>query len=242
MSATEIAVKGDLPATNLFSVLERAATDPNTDVEKMERLYDMIERNQDSMAVKAYSADMVAAQAKMPKIIADSRNNQTNSNYAKLDTIIQVASPIWAEQGFALSFGEGKADLEGFTRVTLDVIHRDGHSKSYHRDMPLDIAGIKGNTNKTPMHASGSTVSYGRRYLTCMVFNIATGDDNDGNLQQQYGLQQPEPPNELVEQIKATKTVNELGALWKGLDPAERKLATRVTNEQKAFLEEVANG
>ena len=33
----------------------------------------------------------------------------------------------------------------------------------------------------TQVHGVGSAFSYGRRYLTCLVFNIPTGDDDDGN-------------------------------------------------------------
>lgn len=33
----------------------------------------------------------------------------------------------------------------------------------------------------TKIHGKASSVSYGRRYLMCMMFNIPTGDDNDGN-------------------------------------------------------------
>ena len=32
----------------------------------------------------------------------------------------------------------------------------------------------------TQIHGEGSAIAYGRRYLTCMIFNIPTGDDDDG--------------------------------------------------------------
>ncbi len=167
--------------TNLVSVIERAASNPDVDVDKMERLMQMQERILDRNAAQAFNADMVAAQSKMPKVVSRSRNDQTSSYYAKLDAIIVEGSPVWTEHGFSLSFGEADCPHEGMTRVVCDVRHRDGHCVRYHRDLPLDDKGIKGSINKTLTHASGSTVSYARRYLTCMIFNIATGDDNDGN-------------------------------------------------------------
>jgi len=59
--------------------------------------------------------------------------------------------------------------------------HSAGHTRKYWVDLPLDQAGIKGTVNKTPMHATGSTFSYGRRYLVVMIFNISViGEDDDG--------------------------------------------------------------
>ena len=39
-----------------------------------------------------------------------------------------------------------------------------------------------GTVNKTKIHASGSTLSYGRRYLLKLIFNLTTVDelDDDG--------------------------------------------------------------
>jgi len=48
-------------------------------------------------------------------------------------------------------------------------------------DMAIDDVGIKGSPNKTIPHAEGSSFLYGRRYLTCLIFNVPTGDDDDGN-------------------------------------------------------------
>jgi hypothetical protein len=41
--------------------------------------------------------------------------------------------------------------------------------------------GSKGNDVMTKTHAVGAAVTYGRRYLLTMIFNIAIGDDTDGN-------------------------------------------------------------
>jgi hypothetical protein len=41
--------------------------------------------------------------------------------------------------------------------------------------------GIQGKVNKTQIHAYKSTFTYAKNTLTCAVFNVATGDDDDGN-------------------------------------------------------------
>src|SRR5690606_25480341 len=57
----------------------------------------------------------------------------------------------------------------------------EGHVRNGVGEIPVDGAGSQGRVNKTGTQAFGSTATYGRRYLLCMLFNISTGDDNDGN-------------------------------------------------------------
>jgi ERF superfamily len=47
--------------------------------------------------------------------------------------------------------------------------------------MPADGKGAKGGDVMTKTHAAGSAFTYGQRYLLKMIFNIAIGDDDDGN-------------------------------------------------------------
>lgn len=165
----------------MIAFMERMAVNPDVTIDKMERMLQMQERILDRNAEQSFSSDMVAAQSLMPAIKTTSWNDQTKSNYAKLDAIVTQASPVWTKAGFALSFAEDDCPNKEMIRVVCDVRHREGHCVRYHHDLPLDDSGIKGTTNKTATHATGSTMSYGRRYLTCMIFNIATGDDVDGN-------------------------------------------------------------
>ena len=47
--------------------------------------------------------------------------------------------------------------------------------------MPSDGKGAKGGDVMTKTHAAGSAFTYGQRYLIKMIFNIAVGEDDDGN-------------------------------------------------------------
>ena len=163
----------------LMSALIEASRNPEVDIDKMERLMQMHKDIRDNDERKAFFADLAAAQAKMPAVTRDAHNNQTNSKYAKLESINKAIKPVITEHGFALSFGTDDCPIEGHFRVTCDMSHRDGFVKSYHADVPSDGVGIKGNANKTATHSFGSTMTYGRRYLTCMIFNIAIQDEDD---------------------------------------------------------------
>jgi len=168
-------------AAAIISMLERAARDPQVDIVKMERLFEMAERVRAREAEAAYNTAMAAAQAALVPVAKNQYNDQTKSKYADLAAIIEVAMPIINKHGFGISHSEFKSDREGHMGVACDVMHTGGHSKHYEFHVPVDGTGMKGNPNKTATHAYGSTFMYGRRYATCGVFNIATKEDNDGN-------------------------------------------------------------
>jgi len=162
-----------------LSVVERLAADPNVDIEKLQKIIDMKNREEDRSAEQAFNADMVAAQSEIKVAVKNKKNEQTRSEYADLSSLIISAKPIYTKYGFALSFYPGESP-EGYIRVTVDIMHRDGHSKTRHYDSPIDLTGIAGKVNKTKIHAEASSFTYGRRYLTASTFNIPTADD-DGN-------------------------------------------------------------
>lgn len=164
----------------ILAVIERAARDPNVDIDKMERLLEMQERVLQRDAEAAFNAAMRAAQSQMPQIAKDGHNDTTRSKYAKLETLSAAASPIIAANGFSLSYGTNESPLQDHYRITCDVAHTGGFTKRYHVDIPMDNTGMKGTKNKTDTHGAVSAISYGRRVLKLLIFDIATKDD-DGN-------------------------------------------------------------
>jgi hypothetical protein len=177
---TNITAMNDSAA--MMAVISRAATDPNCDVEKMERLYAMHERMQDRQAAEAFAASMSQAQAEAKKAAKDRNNAQTKSDYATLESIDAAIRPAYTAHGFSLSFDTDESPLANHVRIVCHVMHSAGHTKVYRYDNPMDDKGIAGSVNKTPTHARGSAVTYGRRYLTLLIFNLSTGHhDDDGN-------------------------------------------------------------
>lgn len=169
-------------SASVLNVIARAASDPNIDIDKFERLLSMQERVLDRQAKADYMAAMSSAQAEMRPISADAMNPQTRSNYATYAALDKVLRPIYTKHGFGLSFDTGERAPEEHIRVLCEVTHKSGYSKTHHIDMPTDGKGIKGNAMMTKTHAQASGMSYGMRYLLKMVFNVAVGeDDDDGN-------------------------------------------------------------
>lgn len=168
-------------SASLMSAIALAARDPTVDVTKMERLFAMHKEMQADQARRAYGEAMATCQAELPKIIKDRENKQTDSWYATLDAIVRQIAPVYTKHGFSLSFDTFKSDVEKCIGVSCTVMHAGGHEKVFHYDQPIDDSGIQGAVNKTQTHARGSAITYGRRYLTLMVFNLNTGFDDDGN-------------------------------------------------------------
>ncbi|MBW2012049.1 MAG: ERF family protein [Deltaproteobacteria bacterium] len=184
-------IEGIVPYTQdpFVAMVERLARIPDIDPTKLKQIMDMQERALDRGAKQAFNAAMTQAQNKIELVVAKSWNDQTKSHYAKLKSVLISAKPIYTKAGFSLMFYEGETDKENHKRVCVDIMHEQGHTEKRHADFAIQTTGIAGKTMMTLIHGQGSTFSYGRRYLTCMIFNIPTGDDDDG---QTAGGKQPE--------------------------------------------------
>jgi len=172
-------------ANNIVAVIERAATNPDVDIEKMERLLAMQERIMDREAEMAFNDALNQCQRDIPTVFKAAQNADNKSRYAKLEAVDEAIRPFYVKHGFSLSFGSRSA--EGGVTVTCKVSHRGGHSREYELTGALDSTGMKGGATKTAIQGLGSSVSYLRRYLTCMIFNvILTDEDNDGQAVEQF--------------------------------------------------------
>ena len=169
-----VKIRETSPATMMETLTNKGAS-----LEQIEKFMELQERHEANEAKKAYNADMVLVQQEMPAVEKSLKNKQTNSMYADLSHIIQKTKPIYTKHGFSVTFYEGETNKPEHIRIYADVVHKLGHKESPYYDVPLDGKGLKGNANMTPIHAKASSVAYGKRYLMCMVWNIATGDDND---------------------------------------------------------------
>lgn len=163
----------------LMSVIAKASADPAVDVDKMERLFAMHERMMAAERLEAYNQAMARAQADMPAVFRDASNSSTNSRYARLESLHAAIVPVATRHGFSLSFGTADCPIAGHYRITCKVSN-GGHSEHHQLDLPSDHLGPKGLANKTLVHGIGSSMSYGRRYLTLMIFNVSlTNEDDD---------------------------------------------------------------
>lgn len=168
-------------ADAFVQMVERAASNPAVDVDKLERLLAMRERMDARRAEDAFNAAMASAQAEMQPVRADANNPQTKSRYASYAALDRALRPLYTKHGFSLSFDTGDAPAPEIVRV-LCYVSCAGHTRTYKADMPADGKGAKGGDVMTKTHAAGAAFSYGARYLLKLIFNVAVGEyDDDGN-------------------------------------------------------------
>jgi hypothetical protein len=164
------------------------AIDKDLDMDKLERLIKMRDEEEMKTAGSFFNAAMARVQKDIQPIIADADNEHTGSKYARLSKIVGTLSPIYAAEGFSVSYGTAdceseKLTSEGWFRTTAELSHSGGYSKKYFIDLPLDIMGSGGKINKTKIHGTKSTITYARGILMGLMFNFTTSMDvdNDGN-------------------------------------------------------------
>tara|TARA_R110000868_G_scaffold47103_1_gene154950 strand:+ start:110 stop:847 length:738 start_codon:yes stop_codon:yes gene_type:complete len=227
--AVAVASPGDL-----LGALVRAASDPSTNIDVIERLYTMHQKEGERQAERAFNAALARVQGKIGTIAADSPNTQTNSKYAKLEVINKIIKPIIEAECFSLSFNTDESPKPDHFRTIGILSHADGHTRTYRIDMPYDNVGIKGTANKTLVHATGSTSSYARRYLTCLIFNISTGDDKDGNSDNVQSMPEGQKADFLAAIEQADK--DGLQPLWEKITKATATDAEARDDLRKAML------
>jgi hypothetical protein len=191
----------------ILNVIARAAADPKTDVDKLERLLAMQERVLEREAEQAFNAAMRSCQEAIKPVLKNKQNTETRSTYADLERVGLVVDPTIHEHGFSLSYGTADCPYPNHYRVTCAVSHTAGFTRDYQADVPVDNTGPKGSQNKTMTHGFGSALSYGRRYLKLLIFDIATTDD-DGRAASRGGTindEQVKVINGLCDAVKADK-------------------------------------
>jgi ERF superfamily len=162
--------------------LMQLAIEKEGSIDVIERLAKLQREQIEYHAMVEFNRGMHRCQQQMKRIATDMENPQTRSRYASYAQIDRTIRPIYTEEGFSLSFGDGEPIAPDSIRIICYVSHVDGHTRMYHKDMPIITTGPKGNDVMTKVHAHGSADQYAKRYLVKDIFNLAIGeDDDDGN-------------------------------------------------------------
>lgn len=174
---------GTLAYSDTLLMFERLVCDPNASADKIERLMVLLERREARRAEVAFNVAMTEAQQAMHPVDADAYNPATKSRYLSYEALDEALRPIYTEHGFGMSFSTGDSAQQMDELVILCLVtHIAGHSRQYQIRLPADGKGAKGGDVMTKTHATGSAVTYGMRYLSKMIWNVAVGqDDDDGN-------------------------------------------------------------
>lgn len=199
----------------------------DVDMDKLEKLLELQQTWETNQAKKSYTIAFSEVQKNVTAVVKTQKNTQTNSTYARLEDVIDNVKPIYTEQGFSVIFYESDSPNQEQMRICADVLHSSGHKETYHYDIPLDGIGIKGNANMTKIHAKASSVSYGRRYLMCMIWNIPTTDNDAQGIGVEFIT--PEQVTEIEGELKKIDTHIDAFLGFLDVDALEKIPSTKFT-------------
>lgn len=189
---------------SMLQALTQLSRDPSVSPDKIRDLLAIQERVMATEREQAFNRALLAAQAEMPHIVKTAKNKSTESSYAPLEIVARTVRPITLKHGISLSWSTAPSHLPNHYKEICYVSHVDGHTRVYEADVPADVLGPKGTPNKTPTHGFGSSMSYGRRYLLVMIFDLVlVGEDDDGNAAGRGGGLSEKQCADLVDALEA---------------------------------------
>lgn len=137
----------------------------------------------------ALNKALIAAQAKISNVAANSKNSHFGNTYADLGAVLEVVRPVLSENGIAVTQHTEIANGGGVVLVTT-LLHESGEERSGY--YPIEPA-------KRDPQGLGAALTYGRRYALAAMVGIAQADD-DGESQRRKGDQQRPEKSERREQ------------------------------------------
>ena len=162
---------------NMASMFISMASNPDVDVDKLEKLMALYERDEARKAQVSFNSDFAAMQSDITTVSKNSKVDYTTAkgrtaySFASLEDIVDMVRPVLQKHGFAVSF---KVDTSNGVNVECSLMHKDGHSIETAMQVQADNSGGKNN-----VQALGSSISYAKRYTLSSLLNIATRDDDD---------------------------------------------------------------
>lgn len=194
----------------------RLAIEKGAGIETIERLVALQERMLARQAETEFSDAMNRVQEKIKRVAPDAFNQHTQSRWATYAALDKAIRPIYAAEGFSISFTHADCPKPDFIRV-ICWVRLHAHKEAYQVDWPVSTKGPKGSDVVTSVQATGISDSYAKRYLLKDIFNIAVGeDDSDGNL--------PKMADEALEKAK--------DAISHAKDPEDLKLIFTVVYKE----------
>ena len=193
-------------------MIERAARDPETDIGKMNALYDLMQRRNTDQAKIAFDDALARAQATFPiiqergrlKIYSKEVREMAakegehvyrghrpiqNTPYPLWEDVVEGIMPSLTREGLSLSFNIKTEKVgESFKIIVVGFLRRAGVTvEAETPPLQHDATG-----SKNSIQAIKSTTSYGKAMVAGMLTNFASRGENDDG-QGGASLDQPEP-------------------------------------------------
>jgi hypothetical protein len=185
--------------------LMQSGREVNPDI--VEKFLKLEREHADRLAQREFNTALVACQAEMKTVLFNARNDQTKSQYTKLESMIAQIKPCYTKHGFAPSFSEGEPINDGKLRtVMMHMHHKAGWTEIRLGYYPFDITGPKGTPNKSDIQGTKSSNTYAQRDMLRSFFAIVfAGEDNDGAaMNEPLTKEETTTLNKLIDQYSTT--------------------------------------
>lgn len=180
--ARSVSVPPAGPHSGMLQLIADAIRDERVDPSKLETLLRIRHEEEQREARREFAAAMVAVASCIEqvgkhgrvKLVRDGKD-MGSYKFARMEDVDIALRPLLREFGLRLSFTiEERAQGGGGAIITGTATHRNGVSES--STVPLALDSGAGRNN---LQAMGSTISYGKRYVTAALFNIVWKDQDD---------------------------------------------------------------
>lgn len=197
------------PGPNLGLMLQ-AAIDKGITTENvavLEKMLDLLERQQSRDAEREFAQAFNRLQAEMPKIVAATsvpdRDGNLKYKFAKYEDIMVAVRPLLLRHGFTVSFSMTCPDGRVAQECTLR--HVGGHAQR--NSFAVRIG--KGPPGASEPQSDGAASTYAKRFALCNALNIIIEQDSDG-APPDARLEGEPIPSEKVQYLR--EQVQEIGA------------------------------
>ncbi len=179
----------------------------------------MIRHNEE----EAFNAALKRIQMRLKKIPKRGWNPDTRSPFATAGDIDDAIQHLLDEEGMTLSFRPAVSDKPDEVLI-IGTLALGAFSKEYPLPMPADGKGPKGGGVMSRTHATGSAITYGKRYLKNMIFDLRFKEkDDDGNAAAGGDAMDSGVAADFISLIEGSGSIEELQAnYFKAKDAAEK--------------------
>lgn len=242
-SSTPPAVVATGDSGALMKIIERAATDPQFDVAKLEQLLAVKERWEATEARKAFNVAFADFKAEAVKIVKGTEVKDgplKGKFHANLFDVVSATTPFLSKHGLTLSWKLTKDD-PAWMEVSCTLRHVGGHSESVSMGGAPDAG-----PGRNAIQARGSAKSYLERYTATAILGLAAQDaDSDGNGSKDGGMDEGAIADHIAA-MEAAATTEELQAAFTdgykaaqaSKDRGAMRTLTRAKDARKAALKQ----
>lgn len=183
LSATDVKpLAKATPKTGGVSDLIAMAINADLDIEKLERLMEMKEREENKTAYAAFVVAISRFQAECPTVkktgTVTDKNGRQLYTYPRFDSIMKTIQPHMEKNGLSVRFNSDISDNQ--VKICCMVSHVGGHTDESFFSCPIE-ASMAGGANASQRTASAN--SFAKRYAMMNALNIAGSDYDDDDAQ-----------------------------------------------------------